>query len=335
MGLLEKLLIRRPHIGPRDCVQIEACTLCQLDCRNCPMRKADYGARGRGYLKCSDFVKFLDLNPSIRHVELANNGEIFLNPELPEIIRRAFQRNVGLSAWTGTNFNHVSDDAIDAMVQCGFNPLTIAIDGACQDSYSWYRRNGNFDRVIENIKRLNAKKAELKSEFPRLTWQYVILPSNHSLAQIRKARDMAAELGMDIVFIKDHGGFVMESRRGFVPENRAEVEAETGLSYTDNIASSAHRKRYVPCSQLWHRLQINWDGRAVGCCMNIERDFGANMFETPVDKFMNSKIMRGTRKMLTGGDVCKESPCRECIYYKRLAASGKYLDERDVSESAA
>ena len=48
--------------------------------------------------------------------------------------------------------------------------IRLSIDGASQETYSRYRVNGNFDRVIENIKRLQAYKQKVGSEYPDLTW---------------------------------------------------------------------------------------------------------------------------------------------------------------------
>ncbi len=43
-------------------------------------------AVGTGVLKLGNFKRFLELSPEIREVEFSNFGEIFLNPELQEIL---------------------------------------------------------------------------------------------------------------------------------------------------------------------------------------------------------------------------------------------------------
>ena len=45
-----------------------------------------------------------------------------------------------------------------AIVDTKMHFIRLSIDGASQETYSRYRVNGNFDRVIENIKRLQAYK---------------------------------------------------------------------------------------------------------------------------------------------------------------------------------
>lgn len=84
-------------------VRLEASTLCQLNCRDCFMRKNKCGAVGSGFLKLVDFVAFLDKNPFIKEIELSNNGEIFLNPQLLDILRVAYERGVDIYASNGVN----------------------------------------------------------------------------------------------------------------------------------------------------------------------------------------------------------------------------------------
>src|SRR4030095_9011737 len=56
---------------------------------------------------CMIFRKLLDEHPSVTAVELSNYGEIFLNPELLEILALAHERKVVLTAGNGVNLNHV------------------------------------------------------------------------------------------------------------------------------------------------------------------------------------------------------------------------------------
>ncbi len=53
--------------------KLEACSLCQLNCRTCFMRLKNYGKIGKGYLTAKNFEKFLKLNPQIKKIELSNS----------------------------------------------------------------------------------------------------------------------------------------------------------------------------------------------------------------------------------------------------------------------
>ena len=89
-----KLLIEKKiKLFPKS-VRLETCTLCQLECTYCYMRTGDYGTMGRGYLKYKDFSEFIIKNPHIEQVEISNNGEVFLNPDLKRILLLADRKSV-------------------------------------------------------------------------------------------------------------------------------------------------------------------------------------------------------------------------------------------------
>ncbi len=127
-------------------VAIEASTLCQLNCRSCYMRKNNYGVVGAGYLTFENFRRFLKNNAAVKHIELSNSGEIFMNPELKKILEYAFIYKVRLTANNGVNFNDCPEDLLEELVLCEFDALTIALDGTDQETYSWYRQKGSFEK---------------------------------------------------------------------------------------------------------------------------------------------------------------------------------------------
>lgn len=75
------------------------------------------GVIGSGFLKFKIFSDFLKQNPQIKQIELSNWGEIFLNPEIIDIIKICFYNGIKLTAGNGTNFNKVNDDVLDALVK--------------------------------------------------------------------------------------------------------------------------------------------------------------------------------------------------------------------------
>jgi MoaA/NifB/PqqE/SkfB family radical SAM enzyme len=159
-----------------------------LSCPGCePHRRLNKkGLLGWGFLRAADFRRFIDKNPQIRTVELSHSGEIFLNPELGDIIRYAFRKHVSLMAGTGVNLNNVSEAVCADLVKYRFRFLKVAIDGADQKTYVKYRRGGDLKKVIANIKRINAYKKKYKSEFPLLQWQFILF--DHNVHQVAAAR---------------------------------------------------------------------------------------------------------------------------------------------------
>lgn len=311
--------------------RLESCTLCQLDCRDCYMRLSENGycGVGAGYLKFNDFKKFIEDNPFVEEIELSNDGEIFLNPDLLKILEYAHAKGVRLTARAGVNFNLVSEEVLEALVRCEVLEMTVSIDGSSQKAYSWYRRGGDFEKVIANVKKLNGYKNKYGLHHPVLRWKYIILPSTCTVKEIERAKKMAAELGMEMQFDKDY--------HSFVPDNVAEVEKATGLIYQQSPdATHYDRHYYYPCFALWIEPQIGWDGRFLGCCNNHGKNFGGNVFEMGLENYLKSDVVTRAKKMLMGGEVAEDLPCGNfgdgnvCWYYKVMAQENDFIKQEEI-----
>ncbi|GHV55717.1 hypothetical protein FACS1894182_00600 [Bacteroidia bacterium] len=286
------------------------------------MRKGNYCDQRAGYLKLDDFVQFIEKNPSVKNIELSNSGEVFLNPDLLKIIEYAFHHHICLTAQNGVNFNTVSDKMLEALVKFQFQSLTFSIDGASQEIYSKYRRNGNYDTVINNIRKLNEYKKQYNSNVPVLRWQYVLMETNDRKDEIRKAMQTAASLNASIVFRYEWGGYISKN---------LEMIRESG--HITGIPTVNYRSYWTPCYQLWTQPQINWDGRFYGCCVNASSDFGINIFETGLKQCLASPVVKKTKKMLMGLGACHESPCYQCQIYEKMKKDEKYITPVEVGYS--
>jgi MoaA/NifB/PqqE/SkfB family radical SAM enzyme len=309
-------------------VWLEASTLCQLNCADCNMRKRNNGTLGAGYLKFADFKKFIDRHPFIKSVELSNNGEIFLNPELLDIIKYGYEKGITLTAGNGVNFNTVSEEMLEALVKYRFNFINFSIDGASRETYSIYRRNGNFDKVIGNIKRLNEYKQAYKSEFPLLQWQFILM--NHNQDDVPKVKELAKELGMKIFF-------KLTWTPGFKAEQPEILRRETGLTHLSREEYNQNNKneyRHTHCHMLWDAPAINYDGRLLGCSCT-HNSFGINVFKVGLKRALKNKNYRYAKSMLLGELPSLPPrfrapyiPCTVCSVYKRMNDRGLFLEKK-------
>jgi len=319
-----------PAFDPAS-IQIDASSHCQLACPLCPT--ADGRARpalGAGHLKLDDFEALLDRNPQIAHVELSNYGEMFLNPQLSEILACAFQRKVTVSGSNGVNLNFAREDALEATVQYRVRALTCSIDGATQQTYSRYRLNGNLGRVLAHIDKIREYRARRRSAFPLLYWQFVVF--GHNEHEIKTAREMAAERGMEFVpklswdadYSPVQNRDLVRIETGLGAASRAEYRERRGSEYTRHI-----------CFQLWNAPVLNWNGAMLGCCVNFWSDFGVNGFTSPLSEAMASPKMEYARRMLTGdADPRADIPCASCGQYDQIRRSGRWLRQDEIREHA-
>jgi MoaA/NifB/PqqE/SkfB family radical SAM enzyme len=309
-------------------VRLEASSLCQLRCQVCPLAQGKIGIVGRGYLRFCDFQRFVDQNPRIRNIELSNYGEIFLNPELKDIITFAHSKNINLTALNGVNLNRVSDDIIEALVKYRFKIIYVSIDGASNDTYQIYRRGGDFDAVLGNIKRINYYKQKYGRKFPHLVWQFVIF--GHNEHEMPAAKRMAKDLNMEFVA-------KLNWNTSYSPiRDKDYVKQEVGYASWSDYEQRFNRVYTSYCYQIWNSPQINWDGKLLGCCVNRKKDFG-NVFDTGLKNCLKSEKYTYTKKMLKGKVKPREDiPCFDCPVFQRIQSQkfsplkGTLLRLRDV-----
>jgi MoaA/NifB/PqqE/SkfB family radical SAM enzyme len=306
-------------------MRLEASSFCQLRCPTCPTTSgAIHPAVGSGFLSLDNFRKLIDKNPSLTRLELSNYGEVLLNPHLLKILEYASSKTVAITFLNGVNLNHVTDELLEGLVKYRVRHIRCSIDGACSKTYRMYRIRGNFDQVIQHIEQINHFKRGYRSEFPQLTWQFVVF--GHNEHEIPLAREMAARLGMnfctkiswDAKFSPIRNSEFVRAQTGERAVTRQEYEQIYGRQYLSSI-----------CHQLWDDPQINWDGKNLGCCRNFWGDFGGNAFTDGFRKCFNHEKMHYARTMLRGHKPPRDDiPCSTCEMYLSMRNHSDWIIRR-------
>jgi MoaA/NifB/PqqE/SkfB family radical SAM enzyme len=276
----------------------------------CPLAQGKTGILDKGYLRFSDFQRFIEQNPHIRNIELSNYGEIFLNPDLENIITFAHSKDINLTAINGVNLNSVSENILEALVKFRFKIIYVSIDGATSDTYRIYRQGGELDAVLGNVERINTYKQKYRKKFPHLVWQFVLF--GHNEHELPAAKKMAKELDM---------GFVVKHNwnKTYSPvKDKDFVRREMGFKTLDDYEKRLKKLSNPYCYQLWDSPQINWDGKLLGCCVNRKIDFG-DVFVEGLESCLKSEKYTYAKKMLRGKvKPRRDIPCFDCPYYQEL-----------------
>jgi MoaA/NifB/PqqE/SkfB family radical SAM enzyme len=103
-------------------------------------------------------------------------------------------RRFGLPTYSSTSLSLKTID-FEELILSGLQLLILSIDGATNPTYLQYRRNGNFELVIENIRKLVTAKQRLNSYTPILHWQFLVF--EHNVNEIEAVKQLAAALGVN------------------------------------------------------------------------------------------------------------------------------------------
>ena len=260
---------------------------------------------------------------------MSNWGEIFLNPDLKRIMQYAYRKNVALQAQNGANLNRVNDDILEALVKYKFCRFVCSVDGANQRTYSLYRVKGDYDRVIDNIRKINHYKMKYRCAFPAITWQFMAF--GHNEHEISKARALAKELDMDFYVKLSWNDLYTETFSA--GKDRELIKKESGLGVADRREyEEKFGKSYLEktCHQLWFKPRINYDGKLLGCTINYWANLG-NIFEEGLQECLNGEKMDYARKMVLGMTEEKEGiACSNCKIYQGMKKNNSWLKPKDL-----
>ena len=265
---------------------IDPTNVCNLRCPVCPTGLGILG-REQGMIDFEDYQAVVDQIAKYAYVlELYNWGEPFLHPRIFDMVRYAHDRRV--SVRLSSNMNRFSGDMAEKTVSSGLDRLIVSVDGSTQEAYEKYRRGGNLQRVLDNVKMLVAEKRRQKSRYPFILMRMLI--NRHNEHQVEDVRKIAETIGVDAF---STGAFFIDTTdEDQIEEWLPTDESQSYYRYSDQLENVWH------CSDLWESMTINWDGGVAPCCWlhHKEHDFG-NAFEEPISEIWNNPFYLTSRRV--------------------------------------
>ncbi|MEM3393930.1 MAG: SPASM domain-containing protein [Candidatus Methanomethylicia archaeon] len=218
------------------------------------------------------------------------------------------KNNVGVIL--SSNFNIITDDMIDSLIKLKVDKIIVSLDGANQKSYSAYRKGGDFNRVINNIKKLLKRKHELNSKKPTIIWQYLI--NNKNIKLVKKAKKTAKKLGIKIRFEKFQISQEIVRRGQIIDKN---IVNEWVPKYLRKDPKNYLFVTKKPCKSLWKTLVINSDGSVSPCCAiyDSKNDFD-NILKNSLKKIWNNSNFLSARSIFSNKKYYskKKTICHSC-----------------------
>jgi len=260
---------------------IDPCNYCNLSCPFCPTGQKR-GARTKGKLSLDEFKLILDkLGHYLIHIDLVNWGEPLLNEQIYDMVKYAkkFQADIKID----TNLTHLGEESAKKLVLSGLDKIVVSIDGITQQTYSKYRRGGNFKVAMDNLKLLLQKRKELGSKKPYITWQFLVFKHNeHEIDYVKK---IGEKLGVDHVGITK--AFIGD--KDWIPQNpelsnykQEEINSDLTFEHFKEIGEAF-------CNWPWEAVAINSNSSVSVCCsVEDEKDDFGNFFDQPFEYIWNS-----------------------------------------------
>ena len=303
-------------------ITFDPTNVCQLRCPLCPTG-LEVQDREKGHAGLPMFQKLLDeLGGHLFFIDFFNWGEPLLNTHIEDFISLASKRNIVSRMSTNLSLP-LTDERIERIVSSGIGEIIVSLDGASGDTYGLYRRQGNFDLVVNNMRRLILAKHRLGLQQPLITWQFLVFGFNEH--EIPKAQALADEIGVEkLIFLPpflDEGRFPMkESDKALV----ATWKPKDPLYQIENAPGNDDKPK-SRCG--WHYMSaaVNWDGTVASCCTTFtkEDDFGSvgRRGESSFMGVFNNEAFRSVRERFAGRRkqpvslVCEKCPTPAIMGY--------------------
>ncbi len=304
---------------------------CNLKCPSCPTGIGIL-ARERGLLDVDHFKAIVDaLGKYVFVIEFYNWGEPLLHKRFPEMVRYATERGIRCYASSNLSMPLTAQKARE-IVTSGLHSLKVGVDGATPETHARYRRGSNLNVVHENLRKLVATKAELKSKYPKLSPTFHVF--EHNEHEIDEVRAQMRSLG-----IKNLG--VLPA---ILPPN-GEVRAPKDKFYDlyariNRIREKMrrHPSKIPACSWLYFTSTINPNLSVSPCCASLNEvlDFGRVDERNVAHSFSrvwNSDHYRGARAIFANRrslaawatETCQDATPDGMAFSQLLSETPKFI----------
>lgn len=269
------------------CVQIEPTSVCNYRCVFCyqtDQNLQDRKAKHKGRMDLDIFKLVVDqIEGEVEAVTLASRGEPLLCKDIVGMLEYISGKFLGLKV--NTNAWYLTEEKAHALLASDANTIVFSADAADEELYAKLRVNGRLDKVLENIRQFSDIKAK----------HY---PNSRIITRVSG--------------VKFSGQQDFETIENFwqdYVDQVAFVDYNPWVSVYDADATGVSQ----PCSDLWRRTFVWWDGRVNPCDVDYLSSLAVgNITETDLSVlWTGEEYQELRRKHLDGARSCL-MPCRNC-----------------------
>lgn len=249
---------------------IETIRGCNLKCIFCPLQ-VDDNVKAHGVMSDKTFSKVLaDISQieSIKQFILHNLGEPLLDKKIFSRIRMIKDRIIDCKTLIDSNLS--VDFNIVEMVNSGLDAIDIAFDGANQQSYSKYRKNGNLDKLISNMVRIATTKKLLNTDKPTIQAKTVLF--KHLVPELDVIANISSQCGANKLILQ-HAIFIEgvgEEAKEWIPkeQNLSRYNVEQLHKHNKLTFLKNRNEQEKCCNGILSTIPpvIDFEGNVYPCC---------------------------------------------------------------------
>jgi len=267
-------------------LQIEPTSVCNYRCVFCYQTDNKFNKRSQGYMGHMSFETFKEVvdkaEGNIEFISLASRGEPLLCPDIKKML--LYTKDKFLNLKINTNASLLDEEMSYAILESGVKTLVFSADAADETLYSKLRVNGKFETIIKNIKKFQ----EIRSK--HFNSKIITRVSGVKVNEKQKINEMNNFWGN----LVDQVAFV-----NYIP--------------WENVYESKRLDIQTPCSDLWRRMFVWWNGDTNPCDVDYKSKLKVgNIKNYSIEKLWNSKKYETLRNEHNANNRAKINPCSKC-----------------------
>ena len=269
-------------------LQIEPTSICNYRCIFCYQTDNEFNKRSTGFMghmKLETFKLLVDqAEGNIEFISLASRGEPLLCPDIKEML--AYTRDKFLNLKINTNASLLDEQISHSILTSGVKTLVFSADAADKNLYSKLRVNGKLDKILANIKQF--QEIRIKN-YPKS--KIITRVSGVKISNQQNLDDMEKFWGSFV----DQVAFV-----DYVP--------------WENVYQSKYSGIQTPCSDLWRRMFVWWDGKINPCDVDYKSELSSGDIKNHnISELWKSNNYINLRKKHIENLRTTVSPCNKCV----------------------
>ena len=268
-------------------LQIEPSSVCNYRCVFCYETDRTFTRKSAGFMghmKLDTFRRVVDeAEGRVEFLSLASRGEPLLCPDIELML--AYTPGKFLNLKMNTNASLLDEAKAHAILQSGIKTLVFSADAAVEPLYSQLRVGGKLDKVLANVERFQKIRARDYPGSPIIT--------RVSGVKMSEAQNLDS----------------MEKLWGSLADQVAFVE----YNPWENTYAQPVNDIGTPCSDLWRRMFVWWDGKVNPCDTDYKSTLSVGKItDKPLGDLWTGEAYDSLRRAHLERRRHAQSPCNRC-----------------------
>ena len=269
-------------------LQIEPTSICNYRCVFCFETDKTFTDKKNGHMgqmTLDLFKKVIDQAESnIEFISLASRGEPLACPDIVKMLEYTTGKFLNLKL--NTNASLLDDKKCHAILSGGVKTIVFSADAATEPLYSKLRVNGNLSKVLKNIENFKKIKETKYSNNPIISRVSGVKFNNEQ--NFKSMEKLWGDLVDQVAFVN--------------------------YNPWENSYNKTPNEIIEPCSDLWRRMFVWWDGKINPCDVDYKSLLSVGNYPNKtLEQLWQSESYNTLRKKHLEKKRSSIKPCSSCV----------------------